>query len=93
MSAELEVKRSSDAKVRTGPLDHVNLHLVQSVQDASDFMSWLGNRRSLLGVDTESGGFSFHKDALRLVQFGDLNDGWAIPWERWGGVAVEALNR
>jgi DNA polymerase-1 len=28
-----------------------------------------------------------------MVQFGDLNTGWAIPWERWGGVAAEALRK
>jgi DNA polymerase I-like protein with 3'-5' exonuclease and polymerase domains len=79
--------------VKTGPLDHVNLHLVQTVQEAGEFMTWLGQSREVLGVDTETGGFSFHQDRLRMVQFGDLNDGWAIPWDRWGGVACEALNK
>lgn len=76
----------------SGVLDHVNLHLVDSVAKAVEFKSWLGNRRDALGVDTETGGFHHWRDRLRLIQFGDLNDGWAIPWDRWGGVALEALN-
>lgn len=55
-------------------------------------MSWLGQSRPVLAVDTESGGLSPTRDRLRMVQFGDLETGWAIPWERWSGVAMEALN-
>ena len=76
----------------TGPLDHVNLQLVDSVEKAGQFKTWLGERRNIMGVDTETGGFDHIRDKLRLVQFGDRNNGWAIPWERWGGVALEALN-
>lgn len=73
------------------PLSTVNLHLVDSVERCGEFMTWLGNRRDVLGIDTESGGLDPLRDRLRLVQFGDMADGWAIPWERWGGVAEEAL--
>lgn len=93
MTSELAVPETSSTVVKSGPLDHVNLHLVNSVEEAGNFMTWLGQSRRLLGVDTETGGFAFHKDPLRLVQFGDLDTGWAIPWNRWGGVAVEALNK
>jgi len=79
------------AEVRTGVLDHVGLHYVDSIDEAMNFKRWLGERRNVLGVDTETGGFSPHRNGLRLVQFGDLNHGWAIPWDRWGGVALEAL--
>src|SRR5687768_15011381 len=70
----------------TGPLDHVNLRLVRTVDDAAEFKRWLGERRQILGVDTETGGFDVIRDELRLCQFGDLSTGWAIPWKRWGGV-------
>ena len=72
-------------------LEDVNLELVDSVEKAQEFMTWLGQRRSVLGFDTETSGLDPDKDVLRLVQFGDLHTGWAIPWDRWGGVAVEAL--
>lgn len=54
-------------------------------------MTWLGQSRDVMGLDTESGGLSPTQNRLRMVQFGDTGAGWAIPWERWGGVAMEAL--
>lgn len=74
-------------------LDHVNLHLVDNFAEAENFMRWLGQRRDMLGVDTETGGFSPERNRLRLGQFGDLNDGWAFPWERWSGLFLEALQK
>jgi DNA polymerase I len=74
-------------------LSGVQLHLVDSVDEALEFKRWLGQRREgPLGLDTESGGLSPFHDRLRLIQFGDLHQGWAIPWELWGGVALEALD-
>lgn len=80
-------------RVQGGLLDHVNLSLIRTSEDVARFMTWLGERRAVLGVDTESTGFSPQKDQLRLVQFGDLNHGWAIPWDLWPGLAFEVLNR
>lgn len=74
----------------------VQLHLVDCVDEAQALMSWLGERPAQLGavaVDTESSGLSPEQDFLRLVQISDDQTGWAIPWERWGGVAAEALQR
>lgn len=71
------------------------LHLVNSVDEASALMSWLGNRREVLAVDTETSGLDPYAPGakLRLIQIGDEHAGWAIPWDRWGGVAMEALNK
>lgn len=56
-------------------------------------MRWVGERRETpLAFDTESTGLSMSHDSLRLCQFGDLHTGYAIPWERWSGVALEVLN-
>lgn len=74
-------------------LDGVELNLVNSIDEANDFMNWLGERRPVLAVDTETGGFEYWKRDLRLVQFGDAMTGWAIPWHRWGGLVVEAMKR
>lgn len=76
-----------------GALDHVKLRLIESLSDAEDFMRWLGERREILGVDTETGGLVWWKEPLRLVQLGDADAGWAIPWQLWGGVAKEALEK
>lgn len=56
-------------------------------------MRWLGERREVLAVDTETSGLDPERCVLRLVQFGDEHAGWSVPWERWGGVALEALGK
>lgn len=74
----------------TSPLADVSLNLVETIDDAMALKRWLGERRDgVVAFDTESGGLSPWKTDLRLVQFGDKRTGWAIPWERWGGVALE----
>lgn len=74
------------------PLAGVQLNLVETIDDAMALKRWLGERHEgLLCVDTESGGLSPWKHRLRMVQFGDMRTGWAVPWERWSGVALEIL--
>lgn len=73
--------------------NHVNCSLVRTMSDAQQFLEWLGQRRDVLGLDTETGGFDHVKHELRLFQFGDLHRGWAIPWHRWSGLIIEALRR
>lgn len=75
------------------PLGDVALHLVEDWEDAVEFKSWLSRRRDVLAVDTETGGFNWWKDPLRLVQFGDTESGWAVPWDEWRGLTKEALGR
>lgn len=76
----------------TSPLADVSLNLVESVDDAMALKRWLGERHDgIVAIDTESGGLSAWKTQLRMVQFGDKRTGWAVPWERWGGVALEML--
>ena len=68
-----------------------SLNLVESVADVERFMTWLGERRTWMAVDTETGGFDWWRDPLRLVQIGDPNTGWAFAWEDWAGVIKEVL--
>lgn len=76
----------------TSPLADVELHLVESVADAVALKTWLSQRREgPLGLDTETGGLSPYRDKLRTIQFGDRQHGWLIPWEQWGGVALEVF--
>jgi DNA polymerase I-like protein with 3'-5' exonuclease and polymerase domains len=75
------------------PLANVQLHLVETLDDAYAFKRWAGERRETpVGLDTESSGLSPHNDKLRLIQFGDIHQGWAIPWDLWGGVALEIFH-
>ena len=75
-------------------LSDVQLHFVNSVEMANKLMAWLGERREgSVAVDTETTGLSVQTDYVRLAQLGDGMQGWAIPWERWGGVFEEAMKK
>jgi DNA polymerase I len=78
-----------------GRLAGTMLHLVDSLDQAMEFKRWLGERRprDVLGLDTETSGLNpLAKDAaIRLIQFGDGQHGWAMSWDLWKGLALEAL--
>lgn len=73
-----------------------SLHLVNNIDEAMKMKRWLSEdrNRSCIAIDTETSGLNpYKKDArLRLVQMGDLETGWSVPWEQWGGVFMECLN-
>jgi DNA polymerase-1 len=85
-------------------LSKVQLHLVDSVEKANEFLSWLSERRpyDAVAIDIETGErrggergdalSPWHGD-IRLVQVGDGQQGWSIPWEEWSGVFYEAMDR
>ena len=88
----------------TDNLQDVQLHLIDSVDKAREFLSWLGERRphNAIAIDTETGelpggardhALSPWHGQLRLVQVGDGKQGWAIPWKEWSGVFYEAMNK
>lgn len=88
----------------TQGLSDVQLHLVDNVEKAHEFISWLGERRphNALGIDTETGelpggprehALSPWHGQLRLVQVGDGMQGWSIPWDEWSGVFYEAMDK
>lgn len=77
-------------------LDNVQVRLVESTDDAMDLMRWLSqvsSHTSRLGADTETTGLNTRKDRVRLAQIGAGDMGWAIPFERWGGVFEEAVRK
>lgn len=74
-------------------LEDVELHLVDSFAEAERFMRWLGERRDVLAIDTETGGLEWWREPLRLVTIGDARDGWAIGWEDWAGLVKDAIQR
>jgi len=85
-------------------LGNIQLHLVNSVEDAQEFLRWASERRpyDAIGLDIETGELPGHnpKDALspwhgkiRLVQVGDGIHGWSIPWDTWSGVFYEFMKR
>lgn len=85
-------------------LSSVNLELVDSVEKAQEFLRWLGERRphNAIAVDIETGeipgrnkkdAFSPWHGKIRLVQVGDGQNGWSIPWERWSGVFYQGMSQ
>ena len=88
----------------TQGLGDVQLHLIDSAEKAGQFISWLGERRphNAISVDTETGelpggargdALSPWHGQLRLVQVGDGQQAWAMPWQEWGGVFYEAMEK
>ena len=88
----------------TQGLESVQLELVDSVAKAQEFLTWLGERRPMnaVAIDTETGelpgnprdhALSPWHGRLRLVQVGDGQRGWSIPWAEWAGVFYEAMNK
>jgi DNA polymerase-1 len=76
----------------TEALGNPDLHLVDSVEDAQAFLRWLGERRPILAIDTETTGLDWWEPGfLRLVQFGDGATGWALGYRDWRGVIEQAL--
>ena len=82
----------------------VQFELVDSVEKANEFLSWLGERRphNAIAVDTETGelpgnprdhALSPWHGRLRLVQVGDAMTGWSIPWDDWAGVFHQAMSK
>jgi DNA polymerase I len=85
-------------------LGDVQLHLVDSVEKAGEFITWLGERRphNAIAIDTETGEYPGRerKDALspwhgrlRLVQVGDGQQAWAMPWDEWAGAFYQAMDQ
>jgi len=85
-------------------LGDVQLHLVDSVEKAGEFLTWLGERRphDAIAIDTETGEYPGRdrKDALspwhgrlRLVQVGDGQQAWAMPWDEWAGAFYQAMDK
>jgi DNA polymerase-1 len=88
----------------TTGLGNVKLNLINSVSEAEKFISWLGERRpyDAIAIDTETGelpgrprndALSPWHGQLRLVQVGDGETGWAIPWDEWSGVFYESMQK
>jgi DNA polymerase-1 len=88
----------------TSGLANTQLHLVNSIEKANEFLTWLSQRRpyDAIAIDTETGELPGRprKDALspwhgrlRLVQVGDGEQGWSIPWDEWSGVFYQAMDK
>lgn len=73
-------------------LDGIQAHLVDDIDTAMELKRWL-SERDVIGFDTEGTGLDPTVDRVRLVQVGDARTGWAIHFERWGGLVEELIHR
>lgn len=71
----------------------IRLHFVESLDEALDFKNWLGERHDWMGFDLETTGLSPGRDTIRLAQFGDQKQGWALPYRDWRGVIREVFEQ
>ena len=55
-------------------------HGLVTPEKVPEFLSWLGQSRQGLAFDTETTGVEWDC-RIRIVQFGDLDDAWVIPFE------------
>lgn len=76
--------------------DSLRLEYVDSIDKVWAMKHWLGARESheFLGFDLETTGLSPYVSGagIRMIQIGDETAGWAVPWNLWGGAALECLN-
>ncbi len=83
-----------DDRPPCAPADMPELRLVRTTEDCADLLCWLGERREGgVAFDVEATGLDWCRDKIRLGQLGDQQVGWSIPWDRWSGVFVEAMDR
>jgi DNA polymerase-1 len=74
-------------------LDDVKVSLVESLEDAWHFLTWVRQARPILAIDTETTGLKWWTtNFTRLVQFGDANEAWAIGAREWWQVIAEAMD-
>lgn len=73
-------------------LTDARISFVDSVEDVNRMMSWLGERRDFLAIDTETTGLNRGRDWIRLIQFADHDQGWALEYSRWSGVAKQIIH-
>jgi DNA polymerase-1 len=75
-------------------LENVELHLIDSFDEAQEFWRWLSRgQRTHVAIDTETTGLVIGQDHVRLSQVGWTDAGWAIPQHRWSGLLEDLVAR
>jgi DNA polymerase-1 len=70
----------------------VSVGFVETLDDASTFWSWVQAGHKVVGFDIETDGLDWYDGKIRLVQFGTLTEGWAIPYDQWAGLVRQTLD-
>ncbi|QEM41609.1 DNA polymerase I [Gordonia phage Forza] len=77
------------------PLQKTQVGFVQTFEDLQEMFRWLGEKRDVLALDTETSGLDPYlpKSRIRLFQLGDVNTAWVVDSVRWPGVMFEVLEK
>lgn len=65
---------------------NLKIRVLQQIDQVSEFWEWLTQPgRHMISFDTETTGLDWWTSdfRVRLIQFGDVTGGWAIPFEGW----------
>ena len=75
-------------------LSNVEVTLVETLEEAHAFLQWLGQRRPILAIDTETTGLKWWTPGFtRLVQFGDGETAYALGVREWWQVIHDGLRQ
>lgn len=73
----------------------IRVHVLQRPDQVAAFWAWLTKPgREFLAVDIEATGLDWSAPGfkVRMVQVGDENSGWAIPFQDWRGLVQGAFD-
>jgi DNA polymerase-1 len=72
--------------------NNIRIELVRDMDTAMTFLQWIKDvPDQLIALDVETDGLDWYDGRLRLVQFGTLTEGWAVPFEDFRHLVIEAL--
>lgn len=74
---------------------NLKIRVLTSIDQVTPFLEWLQEPgRRMVAVDTENSGLDWYSATfkVRLIQFGDVAGGWAIPFEGWTALVQGALD-
>jgi len=74
---------------------NLRIRVLTSIDQVSQFWEWLTTPgRRMVAADTETTGLDWWNPRfkVRMMQFGDVTGGWAIPFEGWPALVAGALD-
>lgn len=77
------------------PLGDVTVNYLDSPDDIAVFLRWLGERRSVLSLDTETTGLKWWLPnfKVRLAQFGDVDTAFVMRADRFGVLVEDVIKK
>ena len=69
------------------------LTLIETAREAADFIDWISSSNKPIALDTETSGLSWQENFLRMAQFGDTEQAYALACPDWLGVVREAIDK